>query len=876
MKRVSACRVVLALSLVVVGLAGCPPDDRGAPQPSFTASPASGSPPLAVQFTDTSQPGISQIRSWFWEFGDGSTSTLRNPSHIYYAPGAYSVSLSVTTAVGTRRATFARYITVAEPGTVAQVGVAGGSLQAEGVRLQVPPAALDAPVVLGIAKTETAPKVDAAAGERIVSTPVAINHNRPEALSLHPDKPIVMRFIYTLAMVPSASRKSPLLQVLARQDDGSTIPILGEVDGDAVRICVTGLPRTAIYAVALRPAAQEEEIAVQPPPAKETTSYTWPSGVWRVSYTPQMLQAATALRVGTIADPLPYDNRNFSDGAVATTQADIRAAINRIHAWCRDAGFIAPRLCAGANNALSLILHPFNDPPRSRFPRLADVPFAVSPYGGIVIDPEQLIAICKKNAEAVEDDALPLLADRRQELDFANAFAQELFRAIYRGYDFPIVKAASPSDLDSSGRARAIPFSQAYCDGLAAFLGQLASNVRQGLYFIPRSMGHNEFAMLDEPLFAPFAASSPAYSYAAQDFLFYLLRGLSSAPSTPDTAAAQVLAFLADSYEGVLELIRTNESALANQAAIPSFRDATLAANRGLELAFKRAFGPALTLADVYWNYARGRAYDNPSAGTANEWTSFLRPTDALDPDGFARQPYQLNLDRFSPNAVTDVVISQANLAQEISHRSVPMLDNIPPLSTRALILTAQSVYGELDLTLDAFAWTPDADGNSMKVLVCENGKEGVELSPENARVIYDDFNGATGPSELIVLLSNVTADRFYSASLSATIRTGEAGATGFLLGYVTDAATTDPIGNVAVEVRRKDNGSLLGSTKTGTSGILNGVFYFPSLPVVDVEITLTKTGYQTRKVNAQVTPGTLDPSNPMASAIMISMTSSR
>lgn len=34
--------------------------------------------------------------TWLWNFGDGNTSTMQNPSHTYAAPGTYSVSLTVT------------------------------------------------------------------------------------------------------------------------------------------------------------------------------------------------------------------------------------------------------------------------------------------------------------------------------------------------------------------------------------------------------------------------------------------------------------------------------------------------------------------------------------------------------------------------------------------------------------------------------------------------------------------------------------------------------------------------------------------------------------------------------------------------------------
>jgi PKD repeat protein len=49
-----------------------------------------------VYFTDYSGTGVgTTLTNWFWNFGDGNTSTLQNPSHIYAAPGTYEVCLVV-------------------------------------------------------------------------------------------------------------------------------------------------------------------------------------------------------------------------------------------------------------------------------------------------------------------------------------------------------------------------------------------------------------------------------------------------------------------------------------------------------------------------------------------------------------------------------------------------------------------------------------------------------------------------------------------------------------------------------------------------------------------------------------------------------------
>ncbi len=68
------------------------------PLVDFSYDPASGCVPLKVQFTNLSQfadPGTYQ-----WDFGDQSTSSMINPSHTYYQPGKYSVSLSASNITG--------------------------------------------------------------------------------------------------------------------------------------------------------------------------------------------------------------------------------------------------------------------------------------------------------------------------------------------------------------------------------------------------------------------------------------------------------------------------------------------------------------------------------------------------------------------------------------------------------------------------------------------------------------------------------------------------------------------------------------------------------------------------------------------------------
>jgi beta propeller repeat protein len=86
------------------------------PVASFTNNFAGGSAPLTGQFNDTSTYSPSNsISHWFWDFGDGSNSTLQNPSHAYSANGVYTVSLTVSNPLCRNTSTVANSVLVGQP-----------------------------------------------------------------------------------------------------------------------------------------------------------------------------------------------------------------------------------------------------------------------------------------------------------------------------------------------------------------------------------------------------------------------------------------------------------------------------------------------------------------------------------------------------------------------------------------------------------------------------------------------------------------------------------------------------------------------------------------------------------------------------------------
>jgi gliding motility-associated-like protein len=64
----------------------------------FTYDPPSGCVSLTVNFTNLSQ--FADPATYQWNFGDQMTSKAINPTHTYYQPGKYSVSLSASNSTG--------------------------------------------------------------------------------------------------------------------------------------------------------------------------------------------------------------------------------------------------------------------------------------------------------------------------------------------------------------------------------------------------------------------------------------------------------------------------------------------------------------------------------------------------------------------------------------------------------------------------------------------------------------------------------------------------------------------------------------------------------------------------------------------------------
>lgn len=69
-----------------------PTDEVEGPEASYDWA-SSG---LAVEFIDTSEIGDTPIQRWKWDFGDGESSDMSNPSHTFADAGEWDVTLDVT------------------------------------------------------------------------------------------------------------------------------------------------------------------------------------------------------------------------------------------------------------------------------------------------------------------------------------------------------------------------------------------------------------------------------------------------------------------------------------------------------------------------------------------------------------------------------------------------------------------------------------------------------------------------------------------------------------------------------------------------------------------------------------------------------------
>jgi PKD repeat protein len=86
------------------------------PAVQYVATPINGSVPLTVQFTSSGLDSSGNpVTNWNWNFGDGTTSTAKSPSHIYATSGTFSPILIAANDLGDMVPGFGPTISVSLP-----------------------------------------------------------------------------------------------------------------------------------------------------------------------------------------------------------------------------------------------------------------------------------------------------------------------------------------------------------------------------------------------------------------------------------------------------------------------------------------------------------------------------------------------------------------------------------------------------------------------------------------------------------------------------------------------------------------------------------------------------------------------------------------
>ncbi len=718
---------MIAMFAAALALVGCPsvtPDPK--PVANFSATPRSGNTGLRVTFTDLSSTvADGPITSWQWNFGDGGRSTEPNPAHTYLAEGNFNVSLTVSSSGGSHTRTRAGYIQVESPQGSAQLDEAGGTASANGVSITVAAGALDGNVNFGI--TRVSREIDFNVFETInrVGDTFAITHDNDRTdmstTGAAAVETVLLAIPYAEDVVPTGSRVPAKVHILAQLEDGLVVPILGEIRSGSVVASVTGLPASALYTVIYRPDGVLERVATSQP-GKAATGTNW-NDFWDVSLSPVLLNQLTALRLGNIQSPSSFGNREFTEGQLDETLLALRDGLQATQGAFEEVLSRSPRL-ATLNGAHTVTFFNMVEIYPASIGSIDSVFYAGSPFGSVVVDPRQLLAISTWNADRLATD--PGNIDIAQVLGANQAIAEVVTRAVVGGYDYPEVTLTSAAD------GGAVSFVAGIAEGLALHVGQEIGGIGAN-----RSQLEGDFALLSTPVFSPIDADVAGYAAASQDFFRFILNHYQPEPA---------LAYVAQGtgpVKGLLEEIR-----LALDSA--NLLDYTTA-SRLTAGAIDNAFFAHLNvpLGEAYLNYALDLAFEHGASGV-------LRSSDE------GRLPLVLDEDRFAPEAIVDGAIAGATGGVDVE------LSAILPLSTRIARLAVAPDSDTLTLTFNRNEWTADTRNQSITVVVYREGLPGTVLPSNGSTLVFEDYEADLGSANATFYV--VVVNNSFSVSNSVSI----------------------------------------------------------------------------------------------------------
>lgn len=740
-------------------LLGCPqtnvPDPR--PKADFRADVVDGNSPLTVQFTDLSSPGASTIESWYWDFGDdgGAWSTQQNPLHTFMVPAGeelkdFAVSLTVTSARGSSTKTVEGYITVRQPATNKQT-TSGTSVSQLGVTITFPKNLPEQEgSTIGVSLGSLSGTLNATEPLKIVSDVFTIRHTRASEAFYAFDEsgyilPTTIEIPISSQALSGATLSGQSVFIMAILANGLHIPILGEVQNDKVVASAIRLPNRADYVAVYRAGAYDTSVGFYGGAISFTGNEA--ENRWRVNFSPLMLQQLTALRLGTIADPSGFDTTDFPQNELDLTESIVLSSVDDVRNQFVDARMRAP-LLAASKNTFSLVFYNIGSSYTPDYARFQDLVYADRSFGQIVIDPMQLLSICRHNAMAAANDIGA--QDLDQKMTFQGPLAEQLSLAVFDAYEYPEITKTGPADLDQYGTPRPVHALAGLRDGTATYLSQWAEGVGYA-----RGFGDNEYARLSQPLFAALHLQTSRYAVASQEFLAFVRNAY--APRAP-------LAYvLADGSNGLFFAVRKaiqdeQDRRASGLNPVPiSFDEVLPLVYQATGSVLSSRFGSSLP--EAYWRLVRERAVEHPAA-------ALLRPSD----QDLVR--YVLDERHFEPGSLVKREIQNTGSTVLIAPSAYPAFGGIPAFSARAVELTVDPRATRLELTFNSSEWAEDGEGNGVAVAVYKRGEALVDyLGSGDSTLIVPGLPGnenAAAP-EIIVLVANLNASSANSVRISAT-----------------------------------------------------------------------------------------------------------
>ena len=719
--------------LATVVLAGCPvasgPDSR--PEANFTATPRTGNTGLAVAFTDLSTTVTGgSIVSWRWNFGDGSESDEPNPIHTYLTPGDFTVSLTVTSSGGSHTRTRPGYIRISSPAGSDQLDERGGTVSANGVSIAVPEGALDGRVDFGITLVDEEISFNVFESINRVGDTFQITHDSDAALSTTSDadpvQPTTLSIPYAEDVVPTGNRTAASVHIIAQLASGEVIPILGRIRAGRIEAQVLDLPESALYTVVYRPDAY---LATAAPEAKAPTTGDW-ADAWSVGLSPALLAQLTALRLGSVEQASSFFEREFTDEELADTETALTDGIATLHQQLETAGARSPRLLPVSGNYVALcynFLVQYSTAPGS----IDNVIYAASPFGQIVVDPAQLLALSAWNADRVAAD--PSRVDIAQVIGVKRAFAEVLASAVVAGYDYPDVTITSPADGGE------VHFAAGIESGFALYLGQMAEGQT-----VNRSQLSGDVALLSTPVLAPVDASVSGYAAASQDFYRYIAQRY--APESP----LDYIVGDGGSVKGTLEEVRLALDGLLS----PSYTEVAALVATALDDAFTARLEQPLGA--VYYDYAIDLAFVHSDA-------SLLRPSDA------DLLPLVLDTSRFAEGSILSGELSGPSDGLDFPGTGQTGLTAIAPLSTRVAVVAADPASDTLEFEFNADEWNADSNGQGIEVIVYREGLPGTPLPAGESTLSFSGFAADAGSDKAFFYVIIVNSSTSTESSVEIT-----------------------------------------------------------------------------------------------------------